>query len=189
MTQKDLFLFTIILAAVPVAVYLVIWNPLFTGSGYDFYNPATPSTSINAYRGQYAGYDSAFQDANSLVVKYKKLAESYKSVDRTIFETIKKSIPDDIDKLSFVSEVTSLIQKEGVDPGNITVAPGPDLNGVRTMTFNFTVKGSYETMKNLMRSFEQNARFMSVRSITLTTPDTPGDPYIIVASVDAYKLR
>lgn len=189
MTQKDLLLFNIILAAIPVAVYLIIWDPLFTGQGYDFYNPATVKTSIKAYRGQFAGYDSSFQDANSLITKYKKMADSYKDVDRTIFDTIKKSIPDDIDRLSFVSEVTTIIQKEGVDPGNVSVAPGPDLYGVKTITFSFSIKGSYETMKNLIHVFEKNARFMSVRTLSLTTPILPGDPYTMAASVDVYKLH
>ncbi len=189
MSQKDILLFNIILAAIPVAIYMVIWDPLFTGKGYDFYNPATPKTSVNAYRGQFAGYESSFQEANSLKAKYTKMAEAYKSVDRTIFDTIKRSIPDDIDRLSFVSEMTSFIQKEGVDPGNVSVNPGPDLNGVRTMTVSFSVKGSYETVKNLVRVLEQNARFMSVRTLALTAPDVAGDPYGLTISVDVYKLR
>ncbi len=189
MSSKDLLLFNIILAGIPVALYLIIWNPLFTGTGYEFYNPATPQTSINAYKGDLSGFTKAFEDSSALLVKYNKLADSYKAVDRSIFDTIKRSIPDDIDRLNFVSEITAMIEKEGFDAGAITVNPGPDLNGVKTVTFSFTVKGTYESLKALVKSFEQNARFMSVRSVTLSTPAIPGDPYILVGSVDAYKLR
>jgi Tfp pilus assembly protein PilO len=189
MSSKDLVLFNIILAGIPVAVYLIIWNPLFSGTGYQFYSPATPATSINAYRGELSGYTAVFEESNTLITKYKKLANSYKAVDRSIFDTIKKSIPDDIDRLNFVSEITAMIEKEGFEAGAIGVNPGPDLNGVKTVTFYFTVKGTYESIKALVRVFEQNARFMSVRSFSLTTPAQPGDPYTFTAAVDAYKLR
>ena len=189
MSSKDLLLFNIILAGIPVAVYLIVWNPLFSGTGYEFYNPATPATSINAYKGDLSGYTGAFEESNSLITKYKKLADSYKAVDRSIFDTIKKSIPDDIDRLNFVSELTAMIEKEGFDAGSITVNPGPDLNGVKTATFSFTVKGTYESIKALIRIFEQNARFMSVRSFSLTPPLAPGEPYTFTAVGDAYKLR
>ena len=189
MSSKDLFLFNIILAGIPVALYMIIWNPLFSGTGYEFYRPATTETSINAYRGDLAGYTTAFDESNNLVGKYKKLADSYKAVDRSIFDTIKKSIPDSIDNLNFVSEITAMIEKEGFDAGAIALAPGPDLNGVRTVTFSFSVKGTYESIKTLVRALEQNARFMSVRSLSLVTPTAPGEPYTLIGSVDAYKLR
>jgi hypothetical protein len=189
MSSKDIVLFNIILAGIPVAVYLVIWNPLFSGTGYQFYSPATQATSINAYRGDLAGYTAVFEESNTLITKYKKLVNSYNAVDRSIFDTIKKSIPDDIDRLNFVSEITTMIEREGFEAGTIGVNPGPDLNGIKTVTFSFTVKGTYESIKALIRVFEQNARFMSVRSFSLTTPAEPSDLYTLNISIDAYKLR
>ena len=191
MTKKDTLLFSLILAAIPAGLYLVMWDPLFTGQGYEFYTPATAATAINTYRGEYTGYDTTFQESNTLVEKYKKMADAYKSVDRTIFDTLTKSIPDDIDKLTFVNEVSSMIEKNGIAAGNVTLTAAPDLNGIKAMSFNFTVKGSYESIKDIVYAFEQSSRFMSVRSFTITPPgpEEIGNPYTFVASIDAYKLK
>lgn len=190
MTTKDTVLFSLILAAIPAGLFVLFWNPLFSGKGFDFYNPATEATSINAYRGQIGMYDTTIVQSKDLIAKYEKLQTAYKSVDKSIITTVQKSIPDTVEELPLVSEVTTLVEKNGLDPGKIIVSQSADLNGVKTLTLSFKVKGSYESLKNLIVSFEENLRFMSVKSVKLVSPlDSLNPIYDMDVLVDVYKLR
>ena len=191
MTTKDTILLSLFLAAIPAGLYFLLWDPLFTGKGFDFYNPATVATSINAYRGQIGMYGTTISQSKDIISKFQRLQMSYKGVDKSIITTVQKSIPDTVEELPLVSEVTTLVEKNGLDPGKVIVAPGPDLNGVKTLTLTFHVKGTYETIKSLVVALEENLRFMSVRSFKLIAPtvDVTTSIYTADFTVDVYKLR
>ncbi len=187
--SKDLLILNILLLFLPLGFYMIFWDPLFTGKGISLYSPASESSSISAYRGQIDQYNLTIKTSKDLVSKYTKLKDSYNTVDKSIILTIKKSIPDTIEEIPFVSSATKLIEKNGLDAGVVTLASGPDLKGVRVSTYRFTTKGSYEAIKDLISAIEQNVQFMSFRTITLVPPAEIGDPYELTAEVDIYRLR
>lgn len=189
MSPKDAYTLSALLALIPIGVYVVIWAPLFSGKGMSFYTPASESTAILVYQGQIDQFENTTKTANTLVSKYTRLVKAYNDIDKTVLNTTTKSIPDTIDELPLTIELQRLINKQGLDPGKISISQSADQAGIKVSTFTFTTKGPYESLKELVSVFEKNLRFMVIRRISVTSPDIASDPYSMTISVDVYKLR
>lgn len=189
MQPKDAYTLSGLLAIIPLGVYFVLWDPLFSGVGMSFYTPASESTSIMVYQGQINQFDNTTKKAKTLIDKHSRLMKSYQTLDKSVLDSTKKSIPDTVDELPFIIELQRLINKQGLDPGKISLTPASDQSSIKVLTFSFTTKGSYESIKDLISVFEQNLRFMVIRRLSITSPTVVSDPYTMTISVDVYKLR
>lgn len=157
----------ILLLAVPVALYMLVWQPLYTGVG----NIWQPEVGILGLRDESSQYDTAIIQAEGLKSRADQLLKEYSSVDDETKSRVKVMVPDTIEKVKFVSELSSVVKTAGFPAGKITIEEGKIEDGKLPYVFSFGGKGSYFGFKQIVAALESSLRIYKIKELRFSTPE------------------
>ena len=101
-------------------------------------------------------------------------------------QKMKIMVPDSIDKVRFLDEVSNMIEDAGFSAKTLNVAEG-GTGDLPAYTVSFNVKSNYDNFKSLMDVFEKSMRLYSVQSVNFTTSNEGLTTYN--ATLSTYYLK
>lgn len=183
-------LLNLLLITVSVAFYYVIISPVYFGGGNLYV--VSPDQSIVQLREFKNKNDTALQQLEDGLVKIDNLKKDYSSIDQYTQDRLNIMIPDKIDGVRLVSEVTSLVTSSGLPVDGLSYAKeGEDkkLPGVGIYSISFSTKCSYFDLKNLLSKFETSMRLFSVQSVSFSTGLNLDEPMAVNIKMNTYYIK
>jgi hypothetical protein len=179
-------LLSLLLLVATFAVYYLLIGPLYKGTG-GVWQPTESVQSLMALNTEYdqtlALADSLYSQATSLQAQYSKI-----SVDDKAKMAI--MVPESIDKVRLLSEVSNLVESTGLTASDIGVTDGNSaLPGRGVMNVSFTVKTNYPKFKELMDDVEKSMRLYSIQNVTFSAPAKEGDLTSYQVQLQTYYLK
>jgi cell division protein FtsB len=168
------------------AVYYLIISPLYTGTGSIW----QPSQSVQQLSSLNQQYDDTLVEANTLRQQAESLKSQYTQVSEDQKKLMETMVPQSIDKVRLLSEVSSIIKQTGLATKDLTVTDDTSfIDHTGAVGVTFTVKTNYDTFKTLMDKFEKSLRLFSINSVTFTTPQTEGDLTQYTVHLQTYYIK
>lgn len=158
-----------------VGLYYFVINPLYTGIGILW----QPQQGISSLRSMDIKYNEALSQAEELYAQAETLGSEYKSIDDDLKAKMKVMVPDAIDPVKLLSEITGIANQQGIalsdlrytkDGGGSSEKKGAPETGSGSYTVAFSASTSYSRMKDLLRSLETSLRLFTITRVTLKTP-------------------
>lgn len=178
----------ILLIAIPFIVYSQVGAPLYTGSQGIY----TPTKSIKELRDLSKDIDSANTQAKGIASKAIALKNEYSKIKEEDKEKLSKMLPEKIDIVRLLDEVTYMTAQSGFEVGQIayvklekTANEGNSREGYK---ISYEVKGNYPRFKRLIQNIENSLRIYTIPSISFSgelEKDTQG----VVTSVKETKYK
>lgn len=162
-----------------VGLYYFVISPLYSGVGMLW----QPQQGIKSLRSLDAQYDEALSQAEELYAQAETLGNEYKSIDADLKTKMKVMVPDMVDPVKLLSEVTGIANQKGIalsdlryakDGGNSSQAKEVPESGSGSYTVSFSAATNYVKMKDLLESLETSLRLFTVTRVTLETPTEGG---------------
>lgn len=179
-------LLNLLLLVASFAVYYLVLNPLYTGVGTIW----QPEQGVSAVRDLNNQYRDTLAQADLLYKQAEGLRTDYGKVQADTKQTMTMMVPDSIDPVRLVSEVSNIASQAGVALGDISYAANSDndpLLGSYTVSFN--VKTSYSKFKELMRNYETSLRLFTIQSVSFGIPQKEGDLITFQVKLETYYLK
>lgn len=174
-------LLSLLLAVASFAVYYLLINPLYTGAGSVW----QPEYSVESLQSLNKEYDVTLEQVNGLKAQANTLRTDYEKITDDQKQKMKLMVPDSVDKVRLLDEVSTMMQEAGFASQSLNVAEsGGQIPGYN---ISFNVKSNYDDFKSLMEVFEKSLRLYSVQSVNFSTPDTGLTTYSVVLST--YYLK
>jgi Tfp pilus assembly protein PilO len=179
-------LFNLLLAASSFALYYVVIGPLYSGIGSVW----QPEQGITQLEQTNIDYGNTLSQADSLVKQATTLRTQYNSIPETTKQNMKLMVPDSVDPVRLVSELTNLGIQTGIPIDTITYAPGQNTSDTYgSYRVSFTVKTSYPRFKELMHNIETSLRLLSVQNVTFTLPDKDTKLTSFQVALETYYMK
>lgn len=173
-------LIVLLLLSSGVMYYLLI-SPLYTGSG-DLWSPQ--EGGVLQLIQKKAQYEKAINDADNIIKQANELKNDYAKVTNEDKEKLRLMIPETIDRVRLLSEMSNMTNMIGLTVKDMAVSeslkPTASSLGVYTISFNFST--SYPHFKELVRKFETNLRLFRLESASFNPSEKESDPI-------SFKLR
>lgn len=164
MTPKTL---TILMVLISVVLYYGFITPLRDGTPGMIW---TPEYSIPTLQSRSSSYAEAIAQISAIESGALKLNNDYLSVSSTTVEKSLIMLPDSIDKIKILDEVTAIANKAGISITNVVVTEESrfrSVNNVSSYTVAFSMRSRYSTFKRLMQEYEKNMRFFVIKQISI----------------------
>lgn len=151
-----------------VLYYLVI-GPLYSGEDTGVW---VPEKSVTSLQDAIAQYDGTIDKVDALVKNAATLGKDYNAiVASTTRSNMEIMVPNKIDEVRLLSEVTTLANTSGVATKDIAVK---DKNGAfPKYTISFAAKATYGQFKDFIKLYETSLRLYTLDSVSFKT--VPGD--------------
>lgn len=183
MSPKLLNTFLILLS---FALYYIVINPLWTGSGSVW----SPEHSIIELRDTYSQYNYTVGQASELFSQGKQLNSQYKSIDEATQQKMLQMVPAFVDPIRLLSEITNIANQSGLALSGVSYtesAPNDKMYGAYDISF--SVKTTYSKFKELMHSYETSLRLYTVQSVNFTAPEKVDDLILFQVKLRTYYLK
>jgi len=179
-------LFNLFLAVATFALYYVVLNPLYTGKG-TIWSPEGNITSLRTLNTQ---YDDTLSQADALYQQAETLRTQYNGIPDDSKEKMKLMVPDIVDPVRLVSEVSNIANITGVSIDETSYSESPPLSGGKgAYTVSFSVKTSYEKFKELMRNYETSLRLFTIKSVVFNVPDKQDNAINFQVKLESYYVK
>jgi hypothetical protein len=179
-------LLSLLLAVATFAVYYLLIGPLYKGSG-GVWQPAENVKSLSALNDQYT---ETLSQADSLYSQAETLRQQYTRISNDQKDQMKIMVPDSIDKVRLLSEVSTLLLQSGFAPNDLAYTEAPATANPRGMAgISFTVKTNYPKFKELMDTFEKSMRLFSIQGVSFTAPQKEGDLTTYQVKLETYFIK
>lgn len=153
-------------------------------------------------------YKMARDKANELRTKREGLQNKFKQVGIADQERLKKMLPDTIDNVRLLLDLTNIANRFGISPTAITISSGQEVGaqaagadaenkdqiiidntstGYGTIKIGFSFVATYEDYKRFLRELELSLRLIDIKQLTVRTSETPLNSYSII--FETYWLR
>jgi Tfp pilus assembly protein PilO len=157
-----------------------------------FIKPAL--TDIGTKRSELASKEFVYQSQFTAVQSVKKLIDQFQSIAQ-VQQIVSLAMPSGQDMTQALNQLQAMIAANQVSLTDFTATPGAFLGGpvstssiltrrLGPIDLAISVKGSYEALKGLVRSIENNVRVANVKSFTLSQVPGPQNSY-----QDLYSLN
>ncbi len=160
-----------------------------------------------------ADYQAKLEQANEFRQKYENLALAYQSFSEADVIRLSRLVPDTVDTVRLVMDVSDIAAKqglliknikiseptkigvpvaapsaEGLTPGAIRIGTNQDFNSI---DLSFSVTGSYERFVAFLQDLEKSLRILDVTEIKFATPtnSVKGNSYDFGIGLRAYWLK
>lgn len=183
-------LFNLLLITISSATYFIVISPLYYGGGSLFV--VSPDKSIVQLLHFKSNNDAALTKLNTGLVDIENLKKEYNSTDQHSVDTINTMIPDSVDPIRLVSEITKIAKDMGLAVENISVSKEGDdkkLPGIGVYMVSFSTKCSYGNLKDLLSKLQSSMRLFSVQSVNFSTSDNPADPLTVNIKMKTYYIK
>ncbi len=158
----------ILLIAIPFIIYSQVGAPLYTGSQGLY----TPTKSIKELQNLSKDIDSANVQAKSIAGKAVVLKNEYSKITEEDKEKLSKILPEKIDIVRLLDEVTYIAAQSGFEVGQIAYVKlektGSDSTSRDGYKISYEVKGNYQRFKRLVQNIENSLRIYSVPAVSFT---------------------
>lgn len=154
-------------------------------------------------------YEEARKKANELRTKRDSLKDQYKQIGVADQERLKKMIPDTVDNVRLLLDLTNIADEFNIELSQISIGAGtadpsnPEgnqgeqaqqqividdaSNGYGTIRIGFSFISTYEDYKRLLRKLELSLRLVDIKQLSVRTSDTALNSYSV--SMETYWLR
>ena len=162
-------------------------SPFYKGGGIIY----TPESSIKDLRIKNSEYDTTIAHAESLVGKAKKLETEYKNFPLEAKNDLEIRIPETVDTVRLINEVSTIIEKSDFAPGDISyqISENLDGKGQNGYIISFTTKGTYPRFKTLIDNFEKSLRAYVIKNVNFSVPDTGKDLTTFQVRLETYYMK
>jgi hypothetical protein len=168
------------------AVYYLIIGPLYTGTGGVW----QPAESVQALQVLNRQYDETLMQADSLRAEAQTLQKEYQNISDDQKAEMKIMVPDSIDKVRLLSEVSSILVQSGFSAQDLAYSEGAvRTDGRGSAALSFTVKTTYPRFKELMDTFEKSMRLFSIQGVTFSAPDKETDLTSYSVRLETYYIK
>lgn len=141
------------------------------GLFFGYVNPTyTHSKNLSLERNQ---YDELLANSHQILSERDKLLARLNAMSQADISKLGKLLPDSVDSVSLIIELSSIASKFGMRVRNFSVASEGDTEalGISSspygiFTFSFSTTASYETFIAFLKSLEQNLRLIDVVAIS-----------------------
>ncbi|MFA5764236.1 MAG: hypothetical protein WCX27_01825 [Candidatus Paceibacterota bacterium] len=174
------FIMPIILILSSLAVFFGYVDPNYKGSATcDASNYS--SCSITSLKDELAKYGNIAKSSNTIVARENALIEEKNKISDVDQERMKRFIPDNIDNIRLIVEISKIVEGRGLVAKGITVgdigaaeasAIGQTGSSYGTLSVRFTVTSSYANFFNLLNDLQNNLRLTDVTDISFTSTDS-----------------
>lgn len=179
-------LLNILLATAAFALYYVVLNPLYSGSGPVW----QPEQSISVLRDLNRQYDETLTQSDLLYKQAESLRIDYTKIGPDARQKMSMMVPDSIDPVRLVSEVSNIANQAGLALNDVSYAQNVSndpLSG--SYTVSFTVKTTYPLFKDLMHNYETSLRLFSIQNVSFSPPQKEGDLATFQVRLSTYYLK
>jgi hypothetical protein len=164
--------------------------PMYTGDPSFLY---TPSKSYKSLLDLSSNYDASLNQADVVIKQSKDLSDKYKSVTDTDKELLSIMIPDSIDEVRLLSEISSLVHDAGYPSDGVTIQKrgiSERVSGAGTYNITLTIEEvSYPKIKEFIRKIERSKRLLSIKAISIAPPEKLGEAYKVSFSLETYYFK
>ena len=181
-------LLNILLLLTSVVMYYFVITPLQDGLG-TLWTP--PEGGITQLREKKAEYQETINQVASILKQADDLNTDYTSVTDEEKAKLKMMVPDSIDKVRLLSEITNIGNQSGITLNDLVVneLKSSDDKNVGTYTVTFTVKSTYPRFKEIIRNFDTSLRLFSTDSIAFTAQEKETDPLSFNVRILTYFIK
>lgn len=165
------------------ALYYLVISPVYTGESSGVFE--IPGDSIQALIKKEADYDATIQTAKDTVTLSKKIKKEYAVFDDATKEKMSIMVPDTINEVKLLNEITKMAILLGLPIDNLGVK---DTNGGEYNVY-FTVETTYVEFKNFMSKFEKSARLYTLQSVSFPPGKRDEDIIKFTVALSTYYMN
>jgi len=138
-------------------------------------------------------YENKLAQANEFRQKYENLATEYQSFSETDLANLSRLVPDKVDAIRLVIEVSDIAARKGLLIEDIAVSESENTKtelDFNSVDLSFSVTGSYERFIAFLQDLEKSLRILDVTEIKFATADmASGNNYDFGLGLRAYWLK
>ena len=187
------YIFPILLLIVSIGAFILLTNPLYG--------------EIQVLRAQDSEYQNALLNSRQLAEVRDGLLAKYNSLDPLSVERLQKIVPDTVDNLKLIIELTRISEshsivvknvqfdpnKEQVDTSKIAKAGQVSNENALYDTFelDFIVEGSYANFLAFLADVERSLRIVDIASIDFSSVNNSvfSENYTYNVTIKTYRLK
>jgi len=140
-------------------------------------------------------YDNTAQNSNEVTKRRDMLVAKRNNIITTDQEKLQKFLPDNIDNVKLILEISDIASKRSLTIRNIAIGGntkktdtiGPDNSAFGTVSLKFNVISSYDNFLNFLNDLENNLRLVDVTDISFSSTDSGF--YEFSFSINTYWLK
>lgn len=175
------FLTPILLIVITIALYFLWISPTYSQS--------------QDLQTQHAKLADALAKEKEVQTLISQLQANLTNVPPDQLDRLKKMIPDNIDNIRLLIEINNVAVKNGMSISNLTIPPKPTssggvvgTNGYGTLTFGFTVRGTYDQLIIFLNAIAAELRLINISKLDFAVDDTSANGYSYTVTLDTYWL-
>ncbi len=185
----------IILIISSIGVFFGYVNPNYKGNPA-VENPSDYSTyGIIDLQSELAKFKDISDSSNKIVAEQKNLVSKKNSIPTADQDRLKKLLPNNIDNIRLIVEISDIANRENLNIKNISVGEvsqnpgsiGPSGGKYGTLTLKFTVNATYTSFISFLKDLENNLRLIDVTDINFTA--TNSGSYDFNVTLNTYWLK
>lgn len=165
-----------------LGVFFIYISPMYT-------------VSIAGVNARIAEEQAALDAAARFHAKESELKAAQEAIAVSDLERLETFIPNSIDNVGVILDLTALAERSGVQLSSINVAPSPtsstegdaEASSVGSIEMTLSATGTYQAFRTFMASIEKSARLLDIINLTVSGSDTGVYGYAL--SVRLYWLR
>lgn len=174
-------LFNILLIISSIVIYSYVIKPLYTGEDTGFWTPKESVQSLLLSKKQYVatinGIDEIKQEA-------KKIEKEYSVFDDTVKNNMIIMVPDSINEVKLLSELTKIANDVGFAIEGLSVK---DKSG--EFSINFVIKTTYPKFKDFIARYEKSKRLLTLDSVAFTPVEDEQEPIKFQITMTTYYMN
>jgi hypothetical protein len=179
-------LLNLLLIVATFAVYYLLIGPVYKGVGGVW----QPGESVKSLQVLNAQYDETLMQADALFSQAETLRSQYSRISDAQKDMMKVMVPDSIDKVRLLSEVSGILLNSGFPSNDLAFSDGPSSsNSKGTAAVSFTVKATYPKFKELMDTFEKSMRLFSIQDVSFSVAGKEGELPSYQVKLETYFIK
>lgn len=165
--------------------------------GAFFYYISPGFESIKSLQAQNGNLEEAVEASQELDQVRSSLEERYNSLSTADLRRLKKFLPERIDDVRLILDVTSLAEEGGIDLRDVRISEEDSRNsrreqdsveGIETLVLSFNFDSTYGDFLNLLLDLESSLRVIDVTELSFVATDNP-NIYEFSVTIKTYWLR
>jgi hypothetical protein len=163
------------------------------GTFYWYISPTYYATAD--LRDQNNQYTAGLESARLAQIKLSTLTSEYNNFSTDNLNRLQTALPDAVDPVRLVIDITAIAQKYGVPLQGISVTNQPlsnsnaptDTSTIVATPLTFSISLTYQNLLKFLNDLEQNLKITDISGVQFTPNDT--NIYTYTISINSYSLK
>lgn len=168
----------IILFIISIGIFFGFVDPNYKGSS-NYVESNYSTYGVTQLRDEYAKYEETLNSSQKVLKSRDALVAKRNSITDADMERLTKLLPDNIDNLRLILEISNIAQQRNLSIKNLSVGStvsksaviGPDSTPYGTVSLKFSVNSTYDNFLVFMRDLEDNLRLIDIQNVSFTATD------------------